>query len=243
MSRPLPRLIIVQHHPLETAGHISAWAASMGLSLHQVTAWQAELPKLESLDAVLLLGGPYSVHDAQNLAWLRAEKEWLANAIANEHSVFGICMGAQLLAQALGAQVLPWQHVQNQQVRSLPSAELGWVECAIADDFSSLLGRTRRVLQWHSESFTLPTGAMLLGSSEQCTQQGFRMQRGAQALMGVQFHPEWDTDLLRGLILELALPHEQLALTSALDEHVAFAAQRALTECLLGSWVTQSGVF
>lgn len=121
---------------------------------------------------VVLLGGPYSILDNRN--WLQRERQWVRELVAADTPVFGICLGAQLLADALGGPVF-----------ALPQSETGWTTVRFAD------GRTLDALQWHDESFTLPPGATLHASSERCINQYFSL---GEALVGLQFHPEWNMD-------------------------------------------------
>jgi GMP synthase-like glutamine amidotransferase len=223
------RLVIVQHHRLETPGFCLTWAASHGLEVLLVDAQRGSFPRLRDSDIVLLLGGPVNVADADAIAWLHAELQWLKALVASGTSVFAICLGAQLLAHVLGAAITP-----------LAQAELGWVSVdftpELAQELNDDASQIRAVLQWHAQGFALPEGALALASSALTAQQGFLLERRAQRLLAVQFHPEWDASILRTLIAELASDGEKSLLNAALSEASAFAAQQDLTHRLLNYW-------
>lgn len=164
------RLIVLQHHPAEGVGEIAAWAERRHVLLEIHRADLGELPA-DALAPCLLLGGPYAVNDAP--PWLQRESQWLRERIADEVPVFAICLGAQLLAAALGA-----------SIQRMRQPETGWTRI----DFTA--GGTLDALQWHADSFTLPPGARSMALSAHCPQQMFA--HGTRHV-GVQFHPEWNT--------------------------------------------------
>lgn len=169
------RLVVVQHHPAEGAGELGVWARGNGVELDTFRADEDALPPVSDAPCVLL-GGPCSVNDPP--AWLRREKLWLREVLAAEAPVLGICLGSQLLAEALGGRVEP-----------MAVAEAGWTWIAFA------AGAKLEVLQWHEEAFTPPPGCVPLASSASCASQMFRMGHR----IGIQFHPEWNADLVAGL--------------------------------------------
>ncbi|HXN37331.1 MAG TPA: type 1 glutamine amidotransferase [Solirubrobacteraceae bacterium] len=134
-----------------------------------------------------MLGGPMGVGDIEAHPHLTAELDLLTTAVAADVPVLGVCLGAQLLAHALGAEVLP-----------APTTEvgLGSVTLTPAGERDVVLGGSGRqlpVLHWHGDTFTLPTGAELLASSDQCVNQAFRVGRA----YGLQFHVELDLALTK----------------------------------------------
>ena len=169
------RLTVLQHHPAEAVGEIGVWAEQRGIALDIHRADLGELPQ-RAADRCVLLGGPCAVNDPP--AWLQREKEWLLRQISKGTSILGICLGSQLLAEALGGAT----HV-------LDRPETGWTRIDFAD------GSQLDALQWHEDAFTLPPGAESLASSADCPQQMFR--RGPH--VGIQFHPEWNAGLVAAL--------------------------------------------
>jgi GMP synthase-like glutamine amidotransferase len=147
-------------------------------------AWQ-EPPPEDGYDAIVLYGGVPNVADG--LPWMRDELAWLRERLDDGAPVLGLCLGSQLLATALGAEV----------ARSRPP-EIGWhpVELTAAGREDPVVGALPErfdALQWHSWTFTLPDGADLLATSAACPQ-AFRHGRR----WGVQFHPEVDRATLDG---------------------------------------------
>lgn len=170
-------LYVLQHHPVEGVGELGIWASQHDIALETYRADLGELPHAADHPCVLL-GGPYSVNDGPG--WLQREREWLRKRVADGAPLLGICLGAQLLADALGG-----------RVHALSRPEQGWTTIDFAAD-----GNQLDVLQWHSDGFTLPPGARSLASSDACPHQLF--SAGTNRL-GIQFHPEWNATLVDAL--------------------------------------------
>lgn len=151
---------------------------------HYVDMLTAPPPAFDhgAIGGLVVLGGAMNVDDADKHPFLESEIDWLRRALVDDVPVLGICLGAQLVAAALGARV--WH---------LPDKEIGWrevtLEPAAGDD--RLLRHYREptptVFQWHGDTFDLPAGAVRLATSDECANQAFRYGDRAWAL---QFHPE-----------------------------------------------------
>ena len=175
------RIRCLQHVPFEGPGAIGDWAATRGHDLATTEAWRETLPGVDSFDALVVMGGPMGVHDEADLPWLRGEKTLLRSAIDAGRMVVGVCLGAQLMADVLGARVY-----RN------PHREIGWLPidrtpAAKASGLFDGLPERPVVFQWHGDTFDLPAGAVHLASSEGCRTQAFLAGRRALAL---QFHFE-----------------------------------------------------
>lgn len=136
---------------------------------------------------LVVLGGPMNVDEIERYPFLILERRWIRAALDADLPVLGICLGSQLLASTLGAEVRP-----------RPVKEIGWYEietpAAAADDrLFRHLGRRSTVFQWHGDGFTLPNGAVPLAGSELCPHQAFRYGRAAYAL---QFHLEVTAEII-----------------------------------------------
>ena len=147
-------------------------------------AWEQPPPDGQ-IDAIVAYGGATNVVDAPDLEWLATELEWLAERVAAGTPVLGLCLGAQLLAAALGASV----------TRSHPP-EIGWhpvwlTDAGRADPVMSVFDDHFVACQWHSWAFAIPDGAQMLALSAACPQ-AFRHGKS----IGVQFHPEVDEPTL-----------------------------------------------
>ena len=173
-------VLVLQHVPFEGIGSMAPWLSERGAVVthtrfHEVPA---ALPPLEGLDLVIAMGGPMSVNDEQRLPWLKEEKRFIREAVQHGTPFVGICLGAQLLANAFGARVYP-----NRE------REIGWfpVEAVPADAATFRFPARETVFHWHGETFDLPQGATRLARSEACANQAFQI--GARAI-GLQFHLE-----------------------------------------------------
>lgn len=174
---------VLQHAPFEGLGSIRFWLDEHGaeVSYTRCFAWDT-VPALEGFDMLIAMGGPMSVNDEAELPWLKEEKRAIRDAIARDIPVLGVCLGAQLIASALGARVY-----RN------PSKEIGWFPIrAVAHSGPSFgFPSECNVFHWHGETFDLPEGATLLARSEACEHQAFQLNRN---VIGLQFHPEMTPD-------------------------------------------------
>ncbi|RKF18759.1 type 1 glutamine amidotransferase [Alginatibacterium sediminis] len=177
-------LTILRHNELEHPGRILKWCELRGIEVQEIYAFQEQsFPTLSGNQKLLLLGGPSNVGDPE----LEAEQAWLQACLTEGVSVFGICLGAQLLAFALGA-----------NITRLKRSELGWINLEMnqlkPDDILKPLSKLDQVFLWHDYLFDQPLGSISLGSSKDCVCQGFEIDRH----LGLQFHPEWDQSMLAG---------------------------------------------
>jgi len=140
-----------------------------------------KLPDWRDWDLVVVMGGPMGVNDEAEHPWLAAEKSWIAAAVRAGVPYFGVCLGAQLLAASLGA-----------QVRTGEASEVGVLPVSLtaagrADPVLPALGDEFPALQWHGDTFGIPAGAVRLGRSPAYPNQAMRFGDAAYA---VQFHVE-----------------------------------------------------
>jgi GMP synthase-like glutamine amidotransferase len=173
------RLIVLQHHPAEGVGDLGAWANRNGIEMHVHRADLGELPQALHGPCVLL-GGPHAVNAGPG--WLQSERAWLRDRLANAAPTLGICLGAQLLADALGG-----------HVHRLARPETGWTRIDFAD------GSRIDAMEWHEDAFMVPPGARTLASSAACSQQAFESVDKGVRQVGMQFHPEWNAALVASL--------------------------------------------
>jgi GMP synthase (glutamine-hydrolysing) len=205
-----PTLLAVQHVPWEGPHRILDACGALRVKTVKPLAGQP-LPGHDDVAGAVFMGGPMNADAVERFPALAAEREWLAEAVERGMPVLGICLGAQLLARALGAEVRPG---------AAPEIGFAPVEVTAPDD--PLLGGlapSAEVLHWHGDVFDLPDGAEHLASSERTACQAFR----AGNAWGVLFHPEAD----------LALVEAWLAVPEMIDEAVAVlgdAGEHALPE-------------
>jgi len=171
-----------QHVPFEGLGSIEPW---MKLKSAQISATKfykdPYLPRVHEIDWLIVMGGPMSANDEQTYPWLKAEKKFIAEAITAGKNVLGVCLGAQLIASALGARVYPNRN-----------REIGWypIECFAERENTSLKNifpSHMEAFHWHGETFDLPAHAVHLARSEGCDNQAFCI---GEHVLGLQFHLE-----------------------------------------------------
>jgi GMP synthase (glutamine-hydrolysing) len=195
MSTDRPVLLALQHVPWEAPHRILD--ACDGLEVRTVEPLAGEpLPDHAEVSGALVMGGPMNVDEVERHPGLAVEREWLVEAARLQMPVLGICLGAQLLAGALGA-----------EVRAGKGAEIGFAPVEIHDPGDPIVGalapRTT-VLHWHGEVLDIPDGAVPLASSERTALEAFRHGNA----WGVLFHPEADTSLVDAWLAEPEMVEE-----------------------------------
>ncbi|THF76420.1 type 1 glutamine amidotransferase [Cohnella fermenti] len=188
------RIQFAQHVPFEDPGAILQWAITKGHEYAITRFYEGDaLPAPDSWDTLILMGGPMSIHDEHEYAWLKQEKEVIAQAVSRGKNVVGFCLGAQLIAAALGANVYPNTH-----------KEIGWFPIRLTPEGLSSLHAPGQawpaelpVFHWHGETFDLPEGAVLLASSAACQHQAFAY---GSSVFGFQFHLEMLEDNILSII-------------------------------------------
>jgi GMP synthase (glutamine-hydrolysing) len=176
-------VVILRHVAHESAGTLETFLAQAGLPIEYVDLFQripASLP-LDRAAGLVVMGGPMNVDESDRFPFLSVELTWIREAVSRSVPLMGVCLGAQLLAKALGARVYPngIKEIGWYRLRMLPGAA---DDCLLAGS-----APTETVFQWHGDTFDLPAGAVHLAESELCRHQAFRYGRNA---WGLQFHVE-----------------------------------------------------
>lgn len=185
----MSRLLVFQHVAAEPLGTLDPLIRARG---HRIRFFNFERephaqPCIDRYHGLVVLGGPMNVDELQAHPHLRTELRVIEAALAQDKPVLGICLGAQLLAHALGA-----------PVRRHRQPEIGWYELKVtpqgrADPVLGVLDAVVPVFQWHARTFELPTGAHHLARTQTCENQAFRWGENAY---GLQFHMEMDEALI-----------------------------------------------
>jgi GMP synthase (glutamine-hydrolysing) len=184
------KLLVFQHSAREPLGVFDPMLRRAGFRIRYVNFSRQpdQRPDVSRYNGLVVLGGPMNVDQADRFPHLTTEIEAIREALARGIPILGICLGAQLLAAALGAHVRP-NHVR----------EIGWYRlhptaAAGGDPLCRHLTGDPHVFQWHAYTFDLPPGAVHLASTPTCPNQAFRF--GDRAY-GLQFHLEADGHLIQ----------------------------------------------
>lgn len=161
---------------------ITQWATERGAPIAGTHLYRGEqLPEADDFDWLVVMGGPMNIYEYRNHPWLRAEKRLIGQAIEQGKTILGVCLGAQLIADVMGAKIY-----QNSQL------EVGWFPVRFLEakkavrafkDFPEQL----TALHWHGDTFDLPRGAIHLAESDGCKNQAFAV---GEKIIGLQFHIE-----------------------------------------------------
>lgn len=211
------RVLVLQHHPDEGPGTLGDFLRDQGAELVFSHTWQGDDPPLNpnGFDALVSMGGPMNVYEENKHPWLKAENRLLTLAARAGLPIMGVCLGAQLIAKALGA-----------GVAGSPQKELGWYEAkltpsAAADPLCAGLAQVFPVVQWHGDMFQVPQGGQLLATGAPCPNQAF----GWGKAYGLQFHIEVTPGIIETWFSQEARLKEILASWEAMGAQMDKAAQ------------------
>lgn len=174
---------VIRHLSFEDLGSFAPVLQANGYQIKYFEAGRDDLLQIDALsdDLLIILGGPISVNDRTVFPFLETEIEILRRRVTADKPTLGICLGAQLIAAALGAEIY-----------SAAEKEIGWYDLSLTErgEVSALRYLSAahcRMLHWHGETFDLPEGAVLLASTEKFQNQAFSY---AKNILALQFHPE-----------------------------------------------------
>src|SRR5664280_716271 len=185
------KIHVLQHSSIKTLGAIEEYARNKNHPLESTRFYETKnSPSIDSFDLLIIMGGPIGVYEYKEKPWLRDEKKFIKKAVEAGKHVLGICLGAQLLADILGARVYENKYM-----------EMGWfpVRAAKRDretDFLKGLQNEISVFHWHSRTFDLPADSAHLFESVGCKNQRFIYDK----VVALQFHPEVDEERIESLI-------------------------------------------
>lgn len=186
------RIYCLQNDPLAGLGAIETWISKNAYSVTSTEVYNDNnFLSTDEYDLLIILGGPMGVYEEEKYPWLRLEKEYISEAIRKEKFVFGICLGAQLIASALGSPVYP--HTVQ---------EIGWWQLERTKERETLqlfegLPEKFTVFELHGDTFDLPKGAVRIAESKACLNQAFMYENH---VVGLQFHPEFTENTLNNVV-------------------------------------------
>jgi GMP synthase-like glutamine amidotransferase len=187
-------IVIIKHIAIEGPGILDDFFRGTTWSLREVNLFQGEnLPsKLDGIDAIVSLGGPMNAYEEGKYPFLKEEDVFLRKAIQERIPILGICLGAQLVAKACGAEVI-----------KSPQPEIGWSKVSLTDAgkhdplFQQMQASELLIFQWHEDTFSLPSHAVHLAQSPTCRNQAFRV---GENVYGLQFHIEVTPEIIESWI-------------------------------------------
>jgi GMP synthase-like glutamine amidotransferase len=219
------------HVPFEDAANIGVWAEQHGYTVTDTQLYTGvPLPDIEDIDALAVMGGPMNIYQHRDYPWLLKEKRFIEQAIRAGIPTIGVCLGAQLIADVLGAKV-----AQN------PYIEIGWFEVetvteSLQDCLLHDLPASFMAFHWHGDTFEIPSGATRIAQSKACRNQAFEY---AGHVLGLQFHLEYSAQSIEKMLVHCG--HEPVQASFVQDRQqviqglVNVPRTRELLDSLLGS--------
>lgn len=236
------KILVFQHVPYEPLGTLDPILRKAGFRIRYVNFGRdpKARPSLRGYVGLIVLGGPMNVDDVADHPHLATEIELLREANERGMQVLGICLGAQLLAKALGA-----------PVEVAPRKEIGWHDVELSADGQTdpVIGEfqpVQRIFQWHGDRFGLPDGAVSLARSAVCDHQAFRFGDHAY---GFQFHLEVSQPLIERWLTLPQYAEEIRALADIVDPDAIraetverIAMLEDLSQRTFGKWIERFGI-
>ena len=221
------KVLAFRHVPFEGVGLIAPLLQERGIGCDFADLYQegASVPDITAYAGLIVLGGPMSANDP--LPYLDRERALVAQAVGCGQPLLGICLGSQLIARCLGAEV----HGNGKK-------EIGWfdihfTEAAAEDTLFAGIPGPETVFHWHGDTWELPPGAERLAWSHACVNQAFRAGRN---IYGLQFHLEVTPAMIADWQLQDENCGDVRELPAPLDAHANSTRLQALSKVVFGRW-------
>jgi GMP synthase-like glutamine amidotransferase len=229
------RIHYFQHVEYTGRAFIPEWAAANDHDLVRVMVPQADaLPCAEDIDALIIVGGPMSIWEVQRHPWLTREKRLLGKLLGQDKPVLGICLGAQLMAEHLGARVKACNHLKIGWYSIELNNEINttWMHGVLPERFESFF--------WHGDVFELPKDAVAVSTGRTDACQGFVWRRSAALQFHLEATPQWARHLVTRDAAQLTpAPYVQGAGKILAKPDELYLRNNVLMSSLLGRWLGQ----
>ena len=224
----------LKHVPFEGLGSIENLLIAKGCQLSRTCMYQDQsLPSIHDIDALIVMGGPMGIHDEDKFPWLTLEKEFVESVLQREVPILGVCLGAQIIADVLGAAVSKNVH-----------EEIGWYQVkrtkGLQDERVNGLPTSFDALHWHGDTFEIPSGASNFITSQGCANQAYVYRNN---VLGLQFHLEMLPSDVEAIYQECGKPDKSGPYIQSLNEMLApsdkFQHAGKILEQLLEAFIFQ----
>jgi len=212
------RIHAIMHAPFEILGAIEKWVKEKNHLLSEThTYLNQKLPDVAEFDLLVIMGGPQSPLEIKKFPYLQNEIELTKQVIKANKPIIGICLGAQIIAEALGAETTP------SEFKEIGHYPIQLTKEGLEDPIFSHFDREFNVMHWHNDMPGLPTNAVLLAKSKGCSRQAFRY---GDRIYGFQFHLEMTHELIKGMM-------EHCEADLAPGKYIRSREEMMLTDCTL----------
>jgi GMP synthase-like glutamine amidotransferase len=236
----MQRILLLEHEADDTEGYVGAIVQEHHIPMDIIRVDQEPLPDPARYRAIIALGGAQHLYEAEKYPYFGPEKELLRTSVEQNQPILGICLGAQLLASALGGTV------KRHTTPETGFYEIPLTEAGKADPLYQGLPGYQTVFHWHEDTFDLPSGAVLLASNASTTNQAFRYGTCAY---GLQYHIELDSTMLGHWLYDCGLQRDiidRLGLevyhTFTKELPTQFAIYQVHTRIVLDNFLKVSGL-
>jgi GMP synthase-like glutamine amidotransferase len=221
---------VIRHVPFEGLGLIEPVLRKYDLHIrwHEIGETLSD-SDLSGSNALVLMGGPMSANDPE--PWVETELDLIRRAMRRDIPVLGVCLGAQLIAKALGARVY------RNPVKEIGWYQTYWTDAGRRDPVFAGLDDGINIFQWHGETFDIPQGAEWLAYTKTCAHQAFRV---GKAVYGIQFHPEVTPEMIQDWVAQDANCGDARELKQPVDPWLDAQGQAELAATVFERWAANA---
>ena len=224
----------LKHVPFEGLGSMENVLTEYGCGLTRTCMYEDQsLPSIHEIDALIVMGGPMGVSDENDYPWLTLEKEFIESVIKRDIPVLGVCLGAQLIADVLGARV---SKNHTEEIGWYPVNKIKFIDDQRVTSFPDQFN----AYHWHGDTFDIPSGATNFLASQGCSNQAFIY---GESTLGLQFHLEMLPSNVQGIYQECGNPDKQGDYVQSLEDMLSpmefFQQANKITQTLMEAFFLQ----